>query len=128
MSDEPVKRGPGRPRKLPPEVSSAIYNPQRILAAMEPPFPSADDPGNYCGIAQPLLSTRFKEAAPIGVTNQAKDSAVTSKDGRMAVSVDWTRRVVIVLTKEQGVSCETLVPLENVKSMRPAPKKQEAVA
>ena len=110
------KRKPGRP--------------PRVIATGEAlHFPAeAPDPRCYTGIQQPLLAARFREAAPIGFANRAENSASTSQDGRMHVSVDWTRRVVVVLTKEGSGTCETLIPLENVKSMRPMPEKPQDAA
>ena len=117
------KRKPGRPRKvIVPQAGDIILpgGPERLFGA--------DDPGYYTGIQQPMQAVRFKEAAPIGFANRAETSASTSQDGRMHVSVDWSRRVVVVLTKEGSATCETLIPLENVKSMRPVSVKASDAA
>ena len=110
------KRKPGRPPTARDMLPSAPL--EQNLYRLEPsPTP-----------AQPMQAVRFKEAAPIGFANRAENSASTSADGRMHVSVDWTRRVVVVLTKEGSGTCETLIPLENVKSMRPVPEKPQDAA
>ena len=121
------KRKPGRPPKG--ETGENLVAPPGFIAVKDGrALMNLPDPGNYTGIQQPLLAARFREAAPIGFANRAENSASTSQDGRMHVSVDWSRRVVVVLTKEGSATCETLIPLENVKSMRPVSVKASDAA
>lgn len=104
------KRKRGRPAKIPAIADFIPPLTARELLA----FPST--PSDF----YPLFAARFHESAPIGFANRAETSATTTADGRMIVNVDWARRIVIVVTREGTGTCETWIPLENVRSMRPA--------